>query len=128
MHKIVHHLKKVGKRAIVKVVFSAPNKLSTMCSRVNKTAGTQQSCSIRHANQFVNCAEGAVYSVPLSCGKKYVGQTGRCLNERLKEHHYNVLKLISGHLGLLCGDCGCSTIFSGTVVIAKIGKKPLDNI
>lgn len=93
-----------------------------MCSRVNKTARTMQSCSTKHENRFVDCIEGVVYSVPLSCGKQYIGQTGRCLNERLKEHHYKVTKAISGHLGLHCRDCsvsGCSPIFSETKVIAK---------
>lgn len=53
----------------------------------------------KHMNRFVNCVEGIVYLVPLSCSKKYVGRTGRYLNERLKEHHYNIHKVISGHLG-----------------------------
>lgn len=122
LHRIAHNLKRIGKRANVEVVFSAPNKLSAMCSRVNKTARAVQSCSTQHVNRFVDCVEGVVYSVPLSCGKKYIGQTGRCLNERLKEHHYNVTKAISGHLGLHCRDCSvrvCSPIFSETTVIAK---------
>lgn len=123
MHRIAHNLKKTGKRANVKVVLSAPNKLSAMCSRVNKTTRTPQSCSTNHVNQFVNCTEGVVYSVPLSCGKTYVGLTGRCLNERLKEHNYNVHKAISGHLGVHCRDCGCAPIFSNTIVIAKNKQK-----
>lgn len=106
-----------------KVVFSAPNKLSSMCSRVNKTTRTLQSCSTKLVNQFVNCVQGVVYSVPLSCGRKYVGQTGRCLNERQKEHHYNVHKVICGHLGLPYRDCGCSPIFLETIVIAKNKQK-----
>lgn len=27
-----------------------------------------------------------VYQIPLSCGRSYVDQTGRCLNERMQEH------------------------------------------
>ncbi|XP_077564624.1 uncharacterized protein LOC144180093 [Haemaphysalis longicornis] len=35
----------------------------------------------------------AVYRIPLSCGKCYVGQTGRCLNDRLREHRAAVSSL-----------------------------------
>ena len=27
-----------------------------------------------------------VYEIPFSCGQVYIGQTGRCLNERAREH------------------------------------------
>lgn len=35
---------------------------------------------------YVKCNEGAEYEIPLVCGKVYIGQTGRCTNDRLREH------------------------------------------
>lgn len=90
-----------------------------MCSADNNPKRIIQSCSVKHENQSVECVGGVVYSVPLSCGKTYVGQTGRCLNKRLKEHNYNVRKAISGHLGIHCRDCSGCTVFHRTQVIAK---------
>lgn len=50
---------------------------------------------------------------------------GRCLFEKLKEHHYSVHKVItSDHLGLHCCDVSaCTIIFHETKVIAKHKKK-----
>lgn len=48
-----------------------------------------------------------VYSIPLSCGRQYIWQTGRCLKDRMREHWYNVNRVVSGHLGVDCCDCGC---------------------
>lgn len=31
-----------------------------------------------------------IYEIPLSCDRCYVGQTGRCLNDRLREHAYAI--------------------------------------
>ncbi|XP_042150105.1 uncharacterized protein LOC121838103 [Ixodes scapularis] len=40
----------------------------------------------RHRNREVKYREGVVYGIPLTCGFTYVGQTGRCVNDRLLEH------------------------------------------
>ena len=34
--------------------------------------------------------EGIVYKIPCTCGKIYVGQTGKSLEKRLSQHRYNV--------------------------------------
>ena len=44
-------------------------------------------------------------SIPLTCGKQYVGQTGRCVNDRLREHSNNVRQMNNGHLALHCSTC-----------------------
>lgn len=120
MHNLSHNLKKIGKRVGVDVVFSAPLKLSGLCARVNNSTQKRYNCSKKHRDQFVPCAEGVVYSITLSCGKEYVGQTGRCLNDRLREHSYNVTKLATtGHLAAHCMRCGCKPIFNETKVIAR---------
>lgn len=53
----------------------------------------------KHKNRLVECTEKVVYSISLSCGKQYVGQTGRSMTDRLREHYYNVNRVVSGHLG-----------------------------
>lgn len=39
----------------------------------------------KHRKPYVSCATGLVY-IYLHCGSVYIGQTGRCLNIRLREH------------------------------------------
>lgn len=36
--------------------------------------------------------KGSIYCIPLSCGKRYVGESGRPLNVRLKEHKDKIRK------------------------------------
>lgn len=64
----------------------------------------------KHRNMFVPCAEVVLYSLPLSCGIKYVAQTGRCLNDRLREHNCDVSDVVSGYFGI-----------AATVVRAEVG-------
>lgn len=105
MHNLSHRLKKVAGKCGVRVVFSAPRKMSRMCRRVNSTEGVQ-TCGTRHATQFVNCSVGVVYLIPLSCGKCYIGQTGQCLNERLRKHRTTVAALMAaGNLAAHCRKC-----------------------
>lgn len=62
---------------------------------------------------------GVVHLIALSCGKKYVGHMGRCLNECLKEHHYRVNTAVQGHLGIHCRNCDCKLEFKKCTVVAK---------
>lgn len=65
------------------------------------------------------CVKDVIYSVPLSCSRVYIGQTGRCVNQRLREHKYNVTKVISGHLAIHCQRCGCFPMFDKTSILNK---------
>lgn len=118
VHSVSHNLKKVAERAGVKVVFTAPDKLAKMCRAVNAESKTPV-CTKKHRDRFVQCTDNVVYTIPLSCGASYIGQTGRCLNDRLKEHKYNTTKVVSGHLGIHCRDCGCAPRFESTGVMYK---------
>lgn len=40
----------------------------------------------------VKCMMGVVYMLPLTCGHVYIGQTGCCINTRLKEHKQSLVK------------------------------------
>ncbi|CAN8016836.1 unnamed protein product, partial [Ixodes persulcatus] len=48
------------------------------------------------------------YSIPLSCGGCYVEQTGRCLNDRLREHKLSLTSTVGGHLSVHCKTCTCT--------------------
>ena len=53
-------------------------------------------------NPFKNCFTYAVvYKVTCSCYKKYIGETGRTIEERIKEHQADLIitsQILSQHL------------------------------
>ncbi|XP_071801298.1 uncharacterized protein [Asterias amurensis] len=67
-----HRLQRIFKEAGIKVYHSAPKKLH----------GSLQS----HKDKKDPSARAGVYRIPCECGKVYVGETGRNLPTRLKEH------------------------------------------
>lgn len=86
----------------------------------------ERSCGVAHMRKFVDCCMGVVYKIPLSCTRAYIVQTGRCLNERLKEHRALCeQKTISGNLSSHCFDCKsapavkCAPAFNYTEVLFK---------
>lgn len=74
---------------------------------------------MKHGMQFVSCVKGVVYEIPFSCGHVYVGQTGRCLNIRLREHHSSLKGAPSTHLALHSRQCGCSPMWKETSVLFR---------
>lgn len=105
------------------VALSAPFKLEGLCKKVNKEEGDttgQSSCRVKHKIKFVERVEGVVYKIPLTCGKSYIGQTGRCLNERLREHKYACGQLQApGNLAAHCARCNCEVLFGTTSVLDR---------
>lgn len=70
-----------------------------------------------------------MHSITMSRGRRYVGQTGRCLKDRLREHKYNVYRVLSDHLDLHCRVCRCPPVFYKCEVIRKSKDKlTLENI
>lgn len=127
-HGFSHRLKKVAARHDVDVVFSAKNKLSAICPALQKRLGTKERaksnrCKVKHGLQFVPCKQGAVYHIPFACGRCYVGQSGRCLNVRLREHHSSLKGTAYSHLAMHCRDCGCEPGLSDTSVIFRHDNK-----
>lgn len=47
-------------------------------------------CTKNHRDQYVNCGTGVVYEIPFGCGQRYIGETGKCVNDRLDQHRYRV--------------------------------------
>uniref|UniRef100_A0A6B0V920 Putative tick transposon n=1 Tax=Ixodes ricinus TaxID=34613 RepID=A0A6B0V920_IXORI len=122
VHKISHNLKKVGQRSGVKVLFTAPNKLLALCRLSCPTRAQKPICAIKHRDAFVKCRRSVVYKIPLSCGKHYIGQTGRCLNVRLLEHKNKVGSVATdGHLAAHCKRCvsgnQCHPLYKQTTIL-----------
>ncbi|XP_072142758.1 uncharacterized protein [Dermacentor andersoni] len=119
IHKVSHNIKKVASRHNVQVVFSAPCKLSKLCAMNGEK---RPACSIQHQNKFTECRTRVVYRIPLSCGRSYIGQTGRCFNERAMEHCRNLRNKEGSFLAEHCRDCSnCRPQFDKTKFL-KYGK------
>lgn len=77
-------------------------------------------CQTRHARRFVDCASAVIYEIPLTCEKVYVGQTGRCVNDRLREHAAAMNVSFGARLTTHCGRCGCQPIFEATRILEHL--------
>lgn len=122
-HRVAHNLKKVANKYKVPVVFSAPFKLASLCPRINNSKENKKTCGTQHARPFVTCKENVVYQIPLSCNKIYIGQTGRCLNERLREHERSLDKGAGSNLAIHCKACGCVPRLKETLVLGRSRDK-----
>lgn len=123
MHNTSHRLKKIGNRSNVSMVLSTPEKLEKLCQMTNPFEKKKEPCTIKHSDPFVACVAGV--EVPLSCGSSYIGQTGRCLNDRLREHSRNVGNYPDGSLSVHCHECGitnkkpCKPLFNMCRIVDK---------
>jgi hypothetical protein len=122
-HSWGHRLKKLARRFDVRIVFKYGNKLAKLPSKV----GTQEKCGKSGHASFTKCCSSVVYQLALSCGSSYVGQTGRCLNKRLYEHHKAVKEgkgESSSSLKKHLKKCnGCTVDFHKTQVMNRSGKE-----
>ncbi|CAN7983143.1 unnamed protein product [Ixodes pacificus] len=59
-----------------------------------------ESCRKRHVTEFHECATSVTRKIPLSWGKMRVGQTGRCINDWVREHALVIMQSLSGHLAV----------------------------
>ena len=131
MHKVAHHLKKVADRHGIQVVFSAPRKLAGLCPRVCGNGQRRSGCGKKHAETFLKCATGVVYQIPLTCGRSYVGQTGRCVNERVGEHATSITRREGANLPAHCSSCmGCEPVFTKVKILGRskerVGRELLE--
>ena len=123
-YDIGHRLMKLGDEFDVQVVFKYQNKLGGLAA---KTGRRVDKCKRSGHGEFVSCVRDTVYEIPLSCNKVYIGQSGRCINQRLYEHKktteskkkiaYNSL---SEHL-TVCE--GCKPLMNETKIIGRNGSR-----
>lgn len=119
IHTISHNLKRIGKKHGVDLVFTAPMKLSRLCALASST-GKRKACDKSYVPPYVPCTTEVAYTIPLRCGKVYIGQTGQCLNDRLKEHAYS-LGVVNNttHLPVHTRRCGCAVLLYNTKVTGR---------
>ena len=72
------------------MIFSYNCKFEALPAAVNKKIENCKELST--VVPIINCKKCVVYSIPLPCGNKYVGQTGQCINTRLTKHKSDVSK------------------------------------
>uniref|UniRef100_A0A131YWL5 Tick transposon n=1 Tax=Rhipicephalus appendiculatus TaxID=34631 RepID=A0A131YWL5_RHIAP len=123
IHKLSHNFKKVAGRHGVSIVFSAPEKIGKLCQRICDSK--KRGCEKKRERHFVKCSTGVVYSIPLSCGKVYIGQTERCVHDRLREHAQKLTKRDDKYAHLVAHAilCGCNARFSETKILGRSTRK-----
>ena len=94
-------------------------KLGSLCRRVNNSSPASQACKKKHVTRFVPCSVGVIYEVPTSCGSNYIGQTSRCVNDRLREHSNNIRTKTGSNLAIHCAACGCTPNFHQTRIVRR---------
>lgn len=97
------------------------NQRSGLCRSVNSPTGAPWRQE-NHICPFVTCRMGMIYKTPLLCGRCHIGQTGRCMNDRLREHVCAVRSSLSGHLAVPCKHCLCEPFFEWTVILGVVRK------
>ena len=125
-HGISHRMMKVGQMFDIKVVFAFPHKLSTLPSSINRMKEPCKTAKSTHT-QFRACKKEVVYKIPLSCGAAYIGQTKKCINERLTEHMRSKKQEKEEYKNLCnhTNSCGCKPDFTKTTLLGDSGRSRL---
>lgn len=97
---------------------AAPSKLAKICPMLTKTKAP--GCTTKH---YTDCIKDVVYEVPMSCSKVYIGQTGRCYNDRAQEHKWMVKNNAGGHMSEHCKRCKCTPMFEKTRFLRRANDK-----
>jgi hypothetical protein len=116
-HTISHKLKKIAARFDIKVIFSFKHKIAKLAKVIGRRREKCPTAKSKHM-QFVECATACVYQLPLTCKKVYIGQTSKCVNERLTQHEANLKskKPQSSNILEHIKSCECKTLPEATVV------------
>lgn len=103
------------------VVYSVLSKAYFMCCKVNQEASNKREvCGSARKITYFTREKGVVYSIPLSCGRCYIGQTGHCIIESTKEHAASLNNLSAGgHLPAHCWGCQCTARLHTTNIVGK---------
>lgn len=109
----------VAQKAGVKVLFSARNKLAGLCERVNEEGNTEPSYSKKHAKKIVKCCKMLFTKFFFSCKRWHVGQTKRCINDRLREHANTRKGVSNNHLSAYRKKYGFKPVFKKRQIIKR---------
>jgi hypothetical protein len=123
-HVYSNHLKALAATLRVCVVYAYPNKLGKLTCVLNQEKDPCVKAISKH-QIFVKCKFGCVYAIPFSCGRVYVGQSGRCINCRLTEHKRKVSGADEGISTAYdhADQCGCEVLFDQTKCTDRIADR-----
>lgn len=77
-------------------------------------------CTNNHRTKYAACVQGVVHKLPLSCRKSDIGQTGRCINDRVREHKASTKNVPSGHWAMHLRDFPkCEVDCHGVITMHK---------
>lgn len=68
VHALSLEVKRVAYKYNLPVVFSAPQKLSRLCSALKQGSTSDFHCDVNSRTPFVSCALGVVYQIPFTSG------------------------------------------------------------
>lgn len=92
----------------------------TLLSQIRRCiASEERKCKRKHSENSVSCASRAIYQIPLTCRKEYIGQTGRCVSPRLREDAYSLNTSLSGKLAVRFSRCGCDPKLKGKRILGR---------
>lgn len=72
-----------------------PNKLRPLCPLLNQGPSVGAMRQKKLARQIAECVTNVVYEIKLSHEKSNIGKTGRCVNDRLRQHAHKWMMLSS---------------------------------
>jgi len=107
--------------AVVPYLRSVHEKLRRICSKYNVRLAARSAATLRtHLTavaplQQPENRKGAVYQVSMSCGRVYIGETGRPLKKRMSEHK-TACKYLKGEANAIaehCINCSCAPQWDG---------------
>lgn len=84
--------------------------------RVSQHSSRRSVRNTKHVSKHRTCDTCVEYSVEMW----QIGQTARCVNDRMREHA-NLLPT-GGNRLLHCKECGCNPIFSDVSIVEKANK------
>lgn len=85
-------------------------------------------CKIERSIPFVECGRNEAYEIPYKRGKVYMVQTGRYLNQHLREHASSLKTALPGHLAVHVNRSQCSPTFNDVKVFGRFKDKSLRKI
>ena len=119
-HRFPHRLKRLGEDFGVLVVFKYGNKLERLPAKTTIEKGP---CGKSGHDEFVKCESNIVYGIPLSCGKEYIGQSSRCVNNRLYEHRLMMRKKENAYSSLADHIKSCNGCTAGLEKNSILARK-----
>ena len=118
VHGFTHRMKDSASEHYIKIVSTYRNKLGSLPIVIGKMKkkknADEEQC--QHNIKPFPCHPNSIYSIRMSCGSEYIGETGRCPNLRLEEH----LAKKSKYSGFVehQNTCKCTLDVNGSFLVA----------